>query len=75
MLSVRVLGTGADNSANIETEGSEVVARLRAMIRRYARGVSDSDRATVIRTGSLVIDGASQFVRKHGATVQLTRTV
>jgi two-component system KDP operon response regulator KdpE len=73
-LAVRALDTGADDCVDTQADRGEIVARLRAAIRRYARHVRSTENPTVVRTGTLVIDRGSQFVTKRGAAVQLTRT-
>jgi two-component system KDP operon response regulator KdpE len=73
-MAVRALDMGADDYLEKPLDCVEVVARLRATIRRYHRQTELHQDNKIIRTGSLVINRDSQQVTKAGVTVPLTRT-
>jgi len=73
---VGALEVGADDVALLNTSPAELVARLRAAIRRSARGQqrrSDAN-GSLIETGDLVIDRTARTVTKNGEHIALTRT-
>ena len=65
------LEAGADDYVKKPFEVPELVARVRAAIRRAGRESGDPD---VLRLGTLEIDLAGRTVRRDGADVALTRT-
>jgi two-component system, OmpR family, KDP operon response regulator KdpE len=73
-ITVRVLDHGADDVLDRACSETELVARVRAAIRRYERQPSEPAQGMVVRTGSLVIDRESQIVTKDGEPVSLSRT-
>ena len=73
-MAVRSLDMGADDYIEQPTEPEEIVARVRATVRRYERQSEALDDQKVVRTGSLVLDRVSQTGAKNGALVPLTRT-
>jgi two-component system, OmpR family, KDP operon response regulator KdpE len=73
-MAVRALDMGADDYLERPLDCVEVVARVRATIRRYHRQTELHQDNKVIRTGALVINRDSQQVTKAGLIVPLTRT-
>jgi two-component system KDP operon response regulator KdpE len=73
-LTVRALDAGADDVIERNCSATEILARVRAAIRRYQRRPAQDDVARQVATGALVIDREAQTVTKHGDIVQLTRT-
>ena len=71
---VRALDAGADDAVDKECSVTELIARVRAAIRRHEKRRIDADDAKEVRTGGLVIDRIAQTVTKHGEPLQLTRT-
>ncbi len=74
-LSVQLLDLGADDVATYAAPSSEIVARVRATVRRAQRRTPSRPTDTVlVQTGDLVIDREAKIVTKFGAQVSLTRT-
>ena len=67
------LEVGADDYIGKPFSPREVVARVKAVLRRLDRASSD-DGAATIRVGDLVVDPAGRSVEVAGAAVTLTRT-
>ena len=67
------LEAGADDYVKKPFEVPEIVARVRAALRRAGRGAAggDDDR---LRLGSLVIDVAGRTAQRDGREIALTRT-
>jgi DNA-binding response OmpR family regulator len=63
------LSLGADDYVTKPFSPREVAARVRAVLRRARRPVSEAD---VIEVGSLRIDGAGRIVTFRGSEVSLT---
>ncbi len=77
-LAVRVLEAGADDFVAASVNVPELVARIRATIRRAQRVVSpapryDSAEADLVHTGPVTIDLAGHLVFKRGEEVPMTR--
>ena len=68
---VRALDAGADDYIVKPFGTEELVARIRAVLRRQADVTSGEP---VVRTGDLEIDLARRHVSVHGATIRLTPT-
>jgi two-component system KDP operon response regulator KdpE len=74
-LAGRVLDTGADHVIARPVHPVDLVARVRASLRRAQQSAVAHQPATqVIRTGSLTIDREAQVVTRRGVTVPMTRT-
>ena len=72
---IELLDAGADDIASRSAPGSELVARIRAMLRRAERARTGSATTTgIVETGELVIDLDAHTVTRAGRPVDLTRT-
>lgn len=72
---VIALDVGADDVIRASTPPSELIARLKASIRRSQREPSEEHAdTTLVRTGEIEIDRATQVVTKSGERVALSRT-
>jgi two-component system, OmpR family, response regulator RegX3 len=74
----RVVGLelGADDYVVKPFSGAEVIARIRAVLRRASGGTSNGDRDAApgeLRTGPLEVDVAARRVRLDGEELQLAR--
>lgn len=69
---VEALDAGADDFVTKPFGMDELLARLRAAVRRGATGTEEDD--PVVSTSSLTIDLAAKRVHRDGAQVHLTRT-
>jgi two-component system KDP operon response regulator KdpE len=67
---VRALDVGADDYVQKPFGSAELLARIRANLRRGARGTIDDEDAIVI--GDVEVDRAARVVRKAGREVHLT---
>lgn len=67
---VKALNLGADDYLTKPFNTSELLARIRANIRRTIQG----DEETVFQNGNLVIDLASRIVKKSNTEIKLTNT-
>jgi two-component system KDP operon response regulator KdpE len=72
-LTVRALDAGADDVIGRPTDAEEVLARVRASLRRATQPVTITDQ-DIVRTGDIVIDRPGRTVLKRGAAVALTQT-
>src|SRR3954465_13771972 len=66
------LSVGADDYMTKPFSSRELVARIRAMLRR-PRGGAGAERAAVVRLDGLEVDSAAREVRIDGRVVDLTR--
>lgn len=71
---VRMLDAGADDFVPRPYTPDEVVARVRASVRRAARSGRAHDEQLQIRTGAIVVDREARLVTKAGVEVPLTPT-
>ena len=71
---VRMLDAGADDYVPYPFTASEVVARVRAAVRRASRNGTGHDEPLLIRTGEIVLDREARMVTKAGEPVPLTPT-
>jgi len=71
---VRMLDVGADDYLVYPFSSSEIIARVRAAIRRAGRQSQAGEDRLVIRTGDITIDREARLVSKAGDPVQLTPT-
>ncbi len=71
---VRMLDAGADDFVPQPYTPDEVVARVRASVRRAARSGRVHDEQLQIRTGLLTIDREARLVTKGAAEIPLTPT-
>lgn len=71
---VKALDAGADDLVTNSCGAVELLARVRAAVRRYQRNDSSPTARRQIQTGGLVIDRDARTVHKHGAPVQLSNT-
>jgi two-component system response regulator MtrA len=68
------LESGADDYMRKPFEMPELVARVRAALRRSRPGADDPDAPGVIRLGPLSIDLGGRTVERDGSEIALTRT-
>jgi DNA-binding response OmpR family regulator len=70
----RVVGLelGADDYVAKPFSPREIVARIRAVLRRANRAAQDGSRPPIV-VGDLTVDRSRREVRRHGQTVHLTR--
>lgn len=68
---IRGLGLGADDYIGKSATPGEIVARIKAVLRRYQRG--ESQPPALLDFGRLTIDVRAHEVRVNGEPVQLTR--
>jgi two-component system KDP operon response regulator KdpE len=73
-LIAEALDNGADDVVERSCPVPEILARMRATLRRYAMRRADGEPAREISTGALVIDRDAKRVTRRGVVVQLTRT-
>lgn len=71
---VRMLDAGADDYVPFPYTATEVVARVRAAVRRASRNGPGHDEPLHIRTGELVLDREARMVTKGGEAIPLTPT-
>jgi DNA-binding response OmpR family regulator len=73
-VSDRIVGleTGADDYVSKPFSPAEVVARVRAVLRRGAHSAEDTGSRKVRRFGDLEIDTGARLVRVGGSAVSLT---
>jgi two-component system, OmpR family, KDP operon response regulator KdpE len=70
---VEALDAGADDYVTKPFGIDELLARLRAAVRRAASTVPDGE-AAVVETASFIVDLAAKTVCRHGSEVHLTPT-
>lgn len=71
---VKALDAGADDLVSTSCGAVELLARVRAAVRRYQRNDPRPASRRQIQTGGLVIDRDARTVRKHGVLIQLSNT-
>jgi two-component system KDP operon response regulator KdpE len=73
-LAVSALELGAEAVTDNLAPVDEIIARLRAVLRRRARIINMQAGLSTIHTGDLIIDRRAQTLMKRGALINLTRT-
>jgi two-component system response regulator MprA len=68
------LDAGADDYLPKPFALAELLARLRAMLRRSGGGAENGDRAMALRFADLELDPGTREVRRAGDSLELTRT-
>ncbi|MFA1541494.1 response regulator transcription factor [Actinomadura monticuli] len=68
------LGVGADDYVTKPFSMRELVARIRAVLRRVERPAMDGGAAGAVRVGELEVDQRARRVRRDGREVHLTPT-
>jgi DNA-binding response OmpR family regulator len=68
------LEAGADDYVSKPLVARELVARIRALVRRRLPGQRSLDTHDVVRAGSLTIDLGQRTVTREGTSIHLTRT-
>lgn len=71
---VTALDAGADDVISTSCPSVELVARVRAAVRRYQRSATNPSSRRQVQTGALVIDRDARQVTKHGERIQLSNT-
>ncbi|GAC1362452.1 MAG: hypothetical protein PVS3B1_13180 [Ktedonobacteraceae bacterium] len=71
---VQLFDLGCDDLVMNPFSMKELLARVRALLRRQAQPAAQTQKSSIFVTGDLVIDYAQHLVTVRGAPVQLSRT-